>query len=472
MSLPPDPTFPRLAQLLEPGLMSARLEPFLAGPGERLQSLEVERLRYRPGRRCIVQYGARVVGADGSVRRELAAGTLYPNADELTARHRRQLRQLGAEAAAGPPAAGVVPELDLLVERFPFDRKLPGLRALDGALEEMVDAGWLLGLGAGDWLLEERSLEPVRWRSGLSAVLRYRLQARERRQGQLCQRTFYVKTRHQAARNGGLELGSLETVHGRPGPWPFAFPRVRAWLPEHGLVVQDEAPGDPLARVLADPARSAPAARQVGLAVAALHRARLSGQVPHDAEPADTHRVVAARLAELCPGLGPRLADVVEAVAPMLAGAARVPVHGDLKPEHIHCADAQVVLLDLDCAAVGDPMGDVARLLVQMELAAGEGAGPGLTPGRRFAAAFLDAYADAVPADWFASLPARLAVEHLRLALHHFTVQTPGWRQRIPELVTASLTVARGACGSMMGAPLVAAAAPQPAAPAGARVQA
>ena len=325
MSLPPDPVFPRLDELLEPARMWAPLEPFLAGPGERLENLEVERLRYRPGKRCIVQYGARVVGADGVPRRELAAGTLYPNADELTARHRRQRRQLGEAAAAQPRAAGVVPELDLLVERFPFDRKLPGLRALDGALEEMVDAGWLLGLGAGDWLLEERSLEPVRWRSGLSAVLRYRLQARERRQGQRCERTFYVKTRHHAAHNGGLELGSLETVHGRPGPWPFAFPRLRAWLPEHGLMVQDEAPGDPLARLLGDPGRRAPAARQVGLAVAALHRARLAGQVPGDAQPAGTHRGVAARLAELCPGLGPRLADVMETVAPMLAGAARVP---------------------------------------------------------------------------------------------------------------------------------------------------
>ena len=55
--------------------------------------------------------------------------------------------------------------------------------------------------------------------------------------------------------------------------------------------------------------------------------------------------------------------------------------------------------------------------------------------------------------------------------VRHFTVQTPGWRQRITELVAASLTVARGACRSAVAAPPCVAPA-EPAPSAAARIQA
>ena len=69
-----------------------------------------------------------------------------------------------------------------------------------------------------------------------------------------------------------------------------------------------------------------------------------------------------------------------------------VPVHGDLKPIHLLLEEERVVLLDLDKFAAGDPMLDVANMLVLLRRERDAGAA--------LARVFEEEYFAHVPAPW------------------------------------------------------------------------
>src|SRR5207245_5660331 len=75
---------------------------------------------------------------------------------------------------------GFIPELAMLVEVFPYDRKLRHLRLVMGGegLAAAVDSRLLDGWEAG-----RRVIEPLRYRTELGAALRYTVEARPRETG-------------------------------------------------------------------------------------------------------------------------------------------------------------------------------------------------------------------------------------------------------------------------------------------------
>lgn len=66
----------------------------------------------------------------------------------------------------------------------------------------------------------------------------------------------------------------------------------------------------------------------------------------------------------------PLLADRIEPVAAQLYAARQVLVHGDVSPKNILIRDGQPVLLDAECATMGDPAFDVAFCLNHLLLKA------------------------------------------------------------------------------------------------------
>src|SRR5204863_9273745 len=74
-----------------------------------------------------------------------------------------------------------------------FDRKLPDVRLVVGGAVHQLEPLLLAGPEPGRWRAEERTIEPMRYRTELGAALRYTLQARDRLTGKGEIRRCYLK---------------------------------------------------------------------------------------------------------------------------------------------------------------------------------------------------------------------------------------------------------------------------------------
>src|SRR5439155_26080145 len=98
------------------------------------------------------------------------------------------------------------------------------------------------------------------------------------------------------------------------------------------------------------------------------------------------------------PGLGAKARAIIEAVMYGLTDVPPAPIHGDLKADHIFLAPGLVTFIDLDSAALGDPVRDPAHLFAY--LAAGVGLDSMPTTWLSAATVFAAEYFQHVPAAW------------------------------------------------------------------------
>src|SRR2546422_4343242 len=81
----------------------------------------------------------------------------------------------------------------MVVQLFPYDRKLRNLRlVLGGALHDL-DPQLLARLAPGEWRVTERTMAPTRYRTELGAALKYTLQARDATTGRAETLRCFVK---------------------------------------------------------------------------------------------------------------------------------------------------------------------------------------------------------------------------------------------------------------------------------------
>src|SRR5262249_28481528 len=152
----------------------------LGDPPPQVRDCRLTRVRYRRAERCILQYTLRLEeAATGGERYQWVGGAIH--ADGRTERRwRRSRRRLDPLRAAREETVGFepvtfIPELRMLAELFPYDRRLPALPALTGSSSPDLERRLLASLGSGAWQIETRACEPMRYRAQLGAVLRYAL---------------------------------------------------------------------------------------------------------------------------------------------------------------------------------------------------------------------------------------------------------------------------------------------------------
>jgi hypothetical protein len=190
-----------------------------------------------------------------------------------------ELQRQPPPATAGKRLARVAyaPELDLLLQTFPFDHRLPALEPLmTGPLPGLVDP-LLAWFGPGDWRLEGWDAKSVRYRVDLRASVRLTVRASEMRTGSAAEGRFFAKiyaTADEAERAWGIQrevAAAIGVEHE-----PLAVAPLVAYLPEARILVQAEAPGVSLLHLLRDPsseiASDSKAVRRTARAIAALHR--------------------------------------------------------------------------------------------------------------------------------------------------------------------------------------------------------
>jgi hypothetical protein len=438
-----DPAFPQLEIVTDPTLMKQTFRTHLRPVGKvyNIEHCHLIRLRYRPGSRCFLLYTLRLLEPDTGRERDVqVTGLLYAEKNRAEKAWRKlQATDPRQEIPNGwltfEPVS-FVPELDMLVQVFPYDHRLPTLPLLLAGPPPELESLLLTRFGPGDWRVEAWNIEPVRYREQGGAVLRYTAKARNAATGRRTERRFYAKVyRHEKGEQTYQTLRALWKQASANGEG-FTVARPLAYLSDLRALILEEAPGRPLEEILLGERDPTGAVRRVARALAAFNQ----GDAPATTRPhllADQVAVLerARRLLGwACPHLRLEVESIIEGVMAGLEEVPLGPTHRHLSPDHIFVDGERTIFIDLDSLAKADPVLDPARLLAR--LAAMPTLFP-IPPHRARAAAweFAEEYFAHVPGGWQDRLPFHYAGALLKISFGLFGRQIPDWPGRIAGLV-------------------------------------
>ena len=173
-AFPADPDFPQLEIATDPGLMldvfRTHLKP-VAGKVCHIEACVPFRFRCRQsGGRCVLQYTLRVVDPGGGhAWEQWVTGLVYAQPGEA--------KRVWRELQAADPSRDIperwltfepvafIPDLQMVVEVFPYDRKLPNLSPVLGGALRGLETALLARLGPGPWHGEAQTIVPTRYRT-------------------------------------------------------------------------------------------------------------------------------------------------------------------------------------------------------------------------------------------------------------------------------------------------------------------
>ena len=441
-SFPTDPAFPQLKIATGAGLMKETFRTNLRPVGGKVYDIEdcrLIRLRYRQDSRCFLLYTLRLVEPHTGRERDVqVTGLLYAEKNKAEQTWRKlqatDPRQEIPDAWLTFEPVSFVPELDMLVQVFPYNHRLPTLPLLAAGPPPELEPLLLGRFGPGDWRVQAWNVQPVRYLDR-GVVLRYTARARNAATGRRREKSFYAKVyRHEKAEQTYQALRALWSQAGaREG---FTVVRPLAYLSDLRALILEEAPGTPLDEILLGDRDTTGAVRRVARALAAFNQG--------DA-PATTRRYLLADhaayleragrvLGRACPHLRLEVESIIEGV---LAGLQEVPLrptHRHLSPDHIFLDGDRTTFIDLDMFAKADPVLDPARLLTRLAMPAPRFPLP-RHRARAAAREFAEEYFAHVPGAWHDRLPFHYAGTLLKTADDFFRRQVPDWPGRIAGLL-------------------------------------
>ncbi|PYJ63503.1 MAG: hypothetical protein DME24_01175 [Verrucomicrobia bacterium] len=441
---PRDPDFPQLETASDPRLMLQVFRRHLkavSGKAYRIEECIPFRFRCRQSTsRCVLQYTLRVVDPSSGRRwDQWVTGLVYAAAGEAE-RLWRELR------AADPPSeipeqwlafepVGFIPDLQMLVQVFPYDRKLGNLRLVLGGALRQLEPLLLAGLEPGRWRAEQRTIEPMRYRTELGAALRYTLRARDRLTGKDETRRCYLKVYRNERGAQTFHLLRALTDKAGAGESPYRVVRPIVYVPELRTLALEEAQGTALQQMLLHGGDWRAALRAVARAVAAFNQADV---------PLTEHHCLADQLADVnraaslvqwaCPELRAQVEALTVAIEAGLTDVPPAPIHRDLKTDHIFLSDDRVCFIDFDNVAMGDPVRDPAHLYAYIVTRVGLDT-LSLAQARAAAAIFAKEYFARVPPSWRERFRLHCAGALIEVAGGMFRRQERRWPERVAEAV-------------------------------------
>jgi len=408
-----------------------------------IQDCVITRRRYRQAGGCILQYALSLLDwQTGLERIHWATGIMYR--DDRAERTWQKLRaanqsQETVDTSQSFEPNSFIPELRMLVQLFPHDRRMPALSSLIFGAPPELEALLLARFGRGNWRVETLRVDPVRYRAWLAVVLRYTISAVDSATGRRAERRFFLKM--YAYERGEQIYQLLQSLSQNNGAAEgFNVARPVAYSSEMNAVIQEEAPGISFQQILLDSRNGEVgwAARRVARALASLH-------LDHDHVPAAKHVSVADEVERLedardllqwaCPHLSEKIGAVVAEIVARLEEVPLKPTHLDLKTDHMLLDGDRCAIIDLDSFAKADPVLDPAHLLAQIV---------GLTlrfpvPQSRLRAGarlFADEYFKRVPASWRERLVTHYSGAALKTAVGFFRRQEPQWSEKVAAMLT------------------------------------
>jgi hypothetical protein len=449
-AFPADPDFAQLKVAIDPSLMleifRTHLKP-VSGRACDIQDCTPVRFRCRQSSsRCVLQYALRLVERASGRRRESWVTAIRHAEPGRTEAHWAELkaadlwRRIPEELLTFEPL-GFIPELQMLVEVFPFDPRLPTLPMVLRGPSPEQQRRLLTHFGPGDWQIEDQTVEPMRYRTELGGVLRYTLHARDAAESRAQTKRFYAKVYRRDRGEQTWKL--LQYLRGDANATRNEFAVVNAidYSSELQCLLLEEAPGRSLQDVFLDGGDSVGAARRVARAVAAFNQSNIPGFRSHSPEDQiDYLNRTAALLRWLCPNSRALIDGIVNDVSRGLVVVPCAPIHWDLKTDHIFLDAGRVIFIDVDTVAEGDPVRDPAHLLAHIVCRIGLPTWSA-EEARVASRAFVEEYFSHAPPAWRERLPVQYAAAVVESAAGIFKRQEPQWRER----VTACIEEARHA---------------------------
>ena len=371
--LPADPVFPGLGVASDPeimrGIFADYLRP-LSGGTYRVTDCRLSRVCYRRGARCVLQYTLRLADSDtGHERIRWVTGVMYAKD-----RTRRKWEKVQASYTGGIPddfsafePRAFVPHLEIVVEVFPYDRRLPTLPLVMVGPSPELERPLLARFGPDNWHTEAWNVEPVRCRAEPGATLRFTVQARNDTTGRTDERRFYAKVYRDE--EGERTYRALQALQSRAdeGGEKFTVGMPITYLSRLHTLLQEETPGTSLQDLLLRDEDTSAVVRKAARALVALHLDAAVTPQRHRLQDQVTALERTGRLLRwACPDLGADIEDTIGAVVAGLEEVPPAPTHRDLKLDHILLDGDRLALLDLDTFAEGDPILDAANVLAHL----------------------------------------------------------------------------------------------------------
>ena len=444
-----DPSFPKLEVVKDPELMrqvfQRHLQP-LDGKTYQVLDCRIHYIHYRRAARCVVQYTLCLAEPEtGREWSQWVSGVLYANGRtqriweklQRTESEQRESEERGVSDSSPAFAPfSYLPDLDMLVQVFPYDHRFPALRLLMSGPPPDLEPLLLARFGTGDWRAEAWNVEPVRYRVDMRAALRLTLRARDTVTGRVERRRFYAKI-YRKEEEGERTYRVLRALCNKIGEGDAGFTVAKpvAYLSELRTLLQEEVTGTSLEDILCrEEDEAIQAMRKAARALASLHLGDDVVALGHRSLQDEVSALegVGKLLQQACPQLGLEIEEAVGAVVAGLEEVPSAPIHGDLKPAHIIVDGDSVALIDLDKFAMADPVVDVANLLFLLP----SGSSQHHLPNGRVAQAFVEEYFARVPEAWRARLPLHYASALLKKAAYGFhRRQASGGPERVEAMV-------------------------------------
>jgi hypothetical protein len=441
------PALPQLKTATDADLMLEIFRKHLRSvPGKAwdIRSCEISRVRAHPGESAVILYILHIADPsngqerdqwvtgelDQAAHNELSWGELYTAA-----------RQGNSKAFDTFDPVSFIDELGMLVQVYPFDRRLPGLADLVAGPPPELEPVLLASLGPGIWTAEW-TVETVRYHVLLRSTLLYSVKAQEAESGRVECKRFYVKVYR-----GDEGEAMRKVLDGRSRQENgFAVPSLLAYLPHHGALVLEEALGTSLRKLVSAGDQVEAMLSHVGRALAAFHQGDIAGLPSHGlADELALLERSKAFLVSTCPHLQARLESVFEALKAGLQEVPPGPTHLALRLDPILVNGDRLWLIDLDSLSAADPVLDAAFFLANLTSLRIRAKLDDET-SRRLARSFAESYFAQVPSAWLARLPVHYAGALLKAArnVYRRKVFRPN-SQRWLDTVTAMLKEAEDA---------------------------
>jgi hypothetical protein len=456
---PAHPYFPQLKIASDPRSMleifCEHLKPAIQTSLRTEECIPVRFTLRRNGGSCVLQYALRLSGSlqEGENASNVwITCVIYADANEARKIYAQSTeRHIPASRAMFAPVT-LIPELQMVVYVFPFDPSLPQLPLVVNGPWPQLQERLLPHFGSGQWEIKHQKIEPLRYRTEDSAVVRYTVWAADGSRNQT--KRFYAKANRTRY---GRDVCQL-IHHIRNGPAvarnDFSVVEPIFYCNDRRCLILAEAPGVSLQSILNDShqnfdksvlaAASSAALRQLARAMAAFNQTDVPTTVVHSAE----HQVgLLTRVAQLlcwaCPSSSAVIKDIVKEVSGRLTDVPHVPIQWDLKPDHVFLDGERVIFIDLDTVSLGDPARDPAHLAAHLacridlsEMCPEE--------ARTASRTLVEEYFTHVPTSWRKQFALQYVIALLEAACGQFKRQERGW----PEHAAAAIEEAQCALSS------------------------
>src|SRR6266567_342160 len=459
-AFPTDPDFPQLKIATDPALMLEVFREHLKPISRRaLDILECIPFRFRCRQstaRCVLQYTLRVAEPGAQHQwNQWVTGLVYAQRGEAERLWQEaqgsDLRQEVPEYWLNFEPVCFIPDLQMLVTLFPYDRKLRNLSlVLGGALRD-IEPQLLAQFGPGQWRADQHKIEPTRYRTEMGAALKCTLQARDALTGRSQTRRWYLKVyRNDHGQETFQLLRSFGVRRHTPKRWraeahPYSVVRAIAYLDELRTLVLEEAAGTALQQLLVQGRDPEATVRVVARAVAAFNQDDLSIRRHHPlVEQFDDVRRASTLVQWACPELRAEAKAITAAVVGGLKEVPPAPIHRDLKPDHIFLEGDRVIFIDLDSVALGDPVRDPAHLFAHITARVGVDSLP-QEQAHITASAFVEEYFAHAPDAWRKQFPLHCAGALIEVAGGIFKRQEPHWAEKVAACVEEAKNALSGA---------------------------